>query len=94
MDFIEFLFNIIKNFVPISDTRIKQLQSEASNWYFELKEKVGEEMPQNPIGKFKYYLKQYGEHWGTQTGLAVLFIFANRWIHDFMNPKENLDDRF
>lgn len=94
MNWLEFIFKLISNFVPISDTRIRQLEADGMEWYKELKESVSDEKePETLIEKGKLYLKQYGEHWACQTGFAILFIFANRWVHDFMNPSEDNEDR-
>lgn len=66
--------------IPKND--LLQLQLDAETWYGDPKTK------ESTIGKF---LHKYGETWYVKTALAVLFIFAHKWMLEFMNP-DPLDD--
>lgn len=81
MKLIEFLFAIIRQFVPISQVRIDQLERQASDWEKNL---VVDETSEKPADKLKLQFKQYGEHWAFQVFMAIFYIFAVRYVADFM----------
>lgn len=82
MKLIEFIYKLIERYVPITKAEVAGLQKEAQEWY----DKKAEE---TKIGKT---VKDYSETWWVRTILAVLFIAAQRWIRDFMNPETSVDE--
>jgi hypothetical protein len=92
MNIIEFLLALIQGNVPLKESRFRDIEAKANAWQrleIECKKEDGSidkdklQEQKNPIVKF---LRQYGEQWYTQLGLAVLFIWATRWVNDFMHP--------
>jgi hypothetical protein len=79
MNPLEFLFALIENYVPITPGRFTAIKSQATSWY--------EDKNTAETNRIAAWVKGQGDKWGVQLCLAVLFIFAMRWIHDFMNPK-------
>lgn len=90
MNIIEFIYKLLEQFIPIPATRITQLRGDAEIWYKGLNEAPEEEGKTTWYSKYLTQLKKHGETWYFQTALALFFIFAVRWVHDFMNP--NMDD--
>jgi hypothetical protein len=86
MNIIEFLFKLVEQFVPMDPTRIRQLEEQGKTWYKSIESK---ETPDNQIEE---YVIKYGSEWWFSLGLAILFIFAHRWIYDYMNPVQD-DER-
>lgn len=84
MRLVDFIFTLISRFVPIAKTELIQLQTEADKWY---NEKVV--MSENKIGQTA---KNVFEHWGFRTFLAVIFIFAVKWVSDIINGKPEYQD--
>lgn len=77
MNWIEFIYQLIGKHVLITKMELAQLKLEAQQWFDK------EETKEGKIGKF---LHTYGEVWWVKTALAILFIFASRWLLEFMNP--------
>jgi len=84
MNPLEFIFMLLQRYASIPPQKVEYLRSQAFQWY------QSKEVEDNKIAK---YIKEKGEMWYVQLGLAVLFIFAVRWVHDFMNPSASDDDR-
>jgi hypothetical protein len=84
MNFIEFLFKLIRQFVPLDERKEIRLQNEATEWY----NSQLEEESKNPLAKV---IQSHGEKWYIQTGLAVLYIFAVRWVAEFMSGASGND---
>lgn len=82
MNPLEFLFTLVKQYAPVNEGRWIVLKGKAEEWY------GSKEMEVHPLGA---KVKEYGEKWPVQLGLAVLFIFAMRWVHDFMSPDRGDD---
>lgn len=83
MNPLEFLFMLLQKYASVSPQRLTVLEQQAKEWYGS---KTAEE---NRIAK---WIKEKGELWYIQLGLSVLFIFAVRWVHDFMNPTPERHD--
>tara|TARA_Y100000813_G_C24143996_1_gene343839 strand:- start:1270 stop:1539 length:270 start_codon:yes stop_codon:yes gene_type:complete len=82
---IEFIFELLKNFVPIQPSRIEGLKKEGQDWYAKNVDEAD-----NPKGLMKP-LKQHADEWYSQLGLGVLYIFAFRWLSNFMNGSSEDD---
>lgn len=82
MKLIEFIYKLIERYVPITKAEVAGLQKEAQEWYDNKAENT-------TIGS---KVKEYSETWWFRTILAVLFIAAQRWIRDFMNPSVEDDE--
>lgn len=89
MNPIEFIFELLKNFVPIQSSKIAGLQKDGEDWY-----KANVEQAENPKGILKP-VKQYANEWYIQLALATLYVFAFRWMNNFMNgsPEEDYQRR-
>ena len=79
MTIIQFLFRLLERFA-ITPAEAREIEHEANLWYLDQIER------RTMVGKI---LDDYGNMWYTKLCLAVLFIFANRWIADYMNPNNN-----
>lgn len=75
---ITFLYELLKKFLTIPKAEIIQMENEANQWA----EKVTEQ-PNNAISR--WYAK-YANTWYVRTFFAAIFLFAVRWVQDFMNP--------
>lgn len=87
MTIIEFLFALLKRWVPISSEQRQELRTEAINWGDAIKTDTT-----NPLEKA--YLGA-NRQWYLRLLFAVLYIPANKWIKDFMlsnQPEDNEDD--
>jgi hypothetical protein len=83
MDIVEFIYKLLYAHLPIDKNKIIGLEQDATKFF------NSPEVDKNAIGKF---IKEYGGTWWAKTLLAVLFIFATRWMSDFMNPVLDGDD--
>jgi hypothetical protein len=88
MNLVEFIFEIIKRFVHIDERKLKRLEGDGEKWYDENITSKVDEQTSNPVFKL---LRQYGEEWYVQTGLAVFFLFAVRWVSDFMTASDEVE---
>lgn len=91
MNFIEFIFAIVMKFVPVDRTRLAQLEQEGKTWYAQNVVNADKEGGQ-PKNKVVAELGKHGETWYFQTFLAVFWIFAVKWIHNFINSDEEEDE--
>lgn len=80
MNLIEFIYAVLMKFVPVPQGVILGLEKEAREWYFAQKEKEG---------FWKKIITNYLETWWFRTFLAFMFIFAIKWVSDFINPKDD-----
>lgn len=105
MDFIDFIFSLIKRFVPMRDGKVAELEFRCRNQYsaYVLGHRIdmkgqplpeGEEVPQ-PTGVAKMavgFAKNWGENPWFQLSLAVGWIFSVRWVADFISDKDEDDE--
>ena len=80
MNFIELIFAILKRFVPISSERKDQLEVDALAWYKDKVKMANEDSP-----AFLKMLKEKGELWYIQVGLAISYIFLVKEIKSYMS---------
>lgn len=85
MNIIQFLFQLIQAHVLIPDGQFNSLEAEALNWY-----KLAGTSPDDPPLLVK--AKTIASQWYVQMGLALLFIFANKWVLDFMSEVDYEDE--
>lgn len=78
MNFIELIFALLKNFVPMETARFASLQMDGNKWYDE----IDPEAPATNALVAK--IKRLGQLWFVQVAFACSFIFLNKYIHDFM----------
>lgn len=84
MNPIDFIFMLIKKFVPIKEAEFASMKMEADAWH--MKATNGEEEPTNPV------MKAYKEHttkWYVKLGLSVLWLFAVKAVADFMTETKD-----
>ena len=86
MNFIELIFALLKNFVPMETARFASLQKDGDAWY----KGIDETSPDT--NKIVSQIKKYGELWFVQVAFACSFIFLNKTIHDFMTSTEDDED--
>lgn len=55
-------------------------------------EKQCTEWWQKPGNSIKEKIREHSEEWYTRTFLAVLFMFAKKWVWDWIHPEEVDDD--
>lgn len=93
MNIIEFIFRLIQNFVPVQTARFNQMEQDGLKWYKDLQ---SDELPNMPVfmKPVAGYLKEHGDQWYTGVFLAVGYIFASRWLYEFMNPNQDTEDNF
>tara|TARA_Y100000588_G_C14174044_1_gene890505 strand:- start:872 stop:1129 length:258 start_codon:yes stop_codon:yes gene_type:complete len=82
---IEFIFALLERFVPISPTKIEQLNAEGKDWW-----KKMVDQNENPTGLL-VPIKKHSNEWYVQSGLAVLFIFAVKSVSNWMNGDSDQD---
>jgi hypothetical protein len=85
MNIIQFLFALIKAHVLIPDSQLSRLELDGEKWY-----KHAGTSDDDP--KMLVLLKEKGELWYVQVGLAILFIFANKWVSDFMSAEDTYEE--
>ena len=85
MNIIEFIFKLLASFVPVDSVKLAQVEKEGLDWFAEVDAKPTD-------NKILLEVKKHHNAWYTKTALAILFIFATRWIHDFMTLKEEEGD--
>lgn len=78
MNLIQFLFGLLQAHVLIPAGQFAQLEAEGSRWY-----KSAGTNDEDP--EFLKLGKKYADQWYVQVALAILFIFANKWVSDFMS---------
>lgn len=86
MNLIQLIFELLKSFVPMADTKRNSLQMQGEDWY--------RNIDANPetSNRFLVMLKTYGEVWYVQVLFAVSYIFLTKYIHDFINPTDEEGD--
>lgn len=92
MNPIEFVFLLIERYVPVNPGRFQAIKNEASLWYYggnKDGQRIEPEAEKSRIGKM---IKERGEQWYWQLGLAFAFIFVAKMFHDIMNtaPKDEV----
>jgi hypothetical protein len=85
MDIFDFLFKLVQHFGLVSGTDWQEMHGDMCNWRTE-KIISQRENPEAPM-LVKFYNK-HGRAWYTRLALALLFIPAVRWFHDYMNPQQ------
>lgn len=85
MNIIEFLFKLLAQFVPMDERKEIRLKGEAQEWYLSRLE----EDKNDALSKA---IKEHCEKWYFQTGMAVLYIFAIRWIAEFMSGSDRMNE--
>jgi len=85
MNWIEFLYQLIGKHVMITKGELAQLKLECEQWW------NSDKVKGSKIGASAH---QYAEAWYVKTFLAILFLFASRWMLEFMNPDlgQDFDD--
>jgi len=83
MNPLEFVFELISKYVPVSTGRLLGIKKQAEEWY------TSPGVEQNKVAN---WVKTKGEEWYVQLGLCVLFIFAMRWVNDFMSGTHEKTD--
>lgn len=68
---------LIQAHVLIPASQFARLEADGLQWY-----KNAGTNEDDPA--FLKLLKEKGELWYVQVGLAILYIFANKWVLDFM----------
>ena len=86
MNFIELIFALLKNFVPMETARFASLQKDGEVWYKSIDQDDAE------TNRIVAQIKKYGELWFVQVAFACSFIFLNKYIHDFMTSTEEDED--
>lgn len=86
MNLIQLIFELLKSFVPMNETKRASLQIQGEEWY--------KDLDANPetSNRFLVMLKSHGEKWFVQVGFAVSYIFLSKYIHDFLNPSQEDED--
>lgn len=89
MNIIQFIFALVSRFVPIDNKSYSDMLNDADNWYKSILH-YDKDKPEtdNTINK----LKAKSEQWYVKLGFAVLFIFAVRWVAEFMANTSKPDD--
>ena len=82
MDWITFLYELIGRHCPVNESQIQTMKMEAKEWY------ESKEIQENKFGKMFH---THASKWYTRTALALLFVFAQRWMYDVMNPYEETE---
>jgi len=72
-----FLFSVQERFVPMETTERESMKLDGNKWWQSINENSA---------PFLQKAKQHGEQWYVRLALSTLFIFAVRWVHDYLNP--------
>lgn len=91
MNIIQFIFTLVSKFVPIPSKDYAEMLNDADNWYRSIRH-YDKDNPETNQALNK--IKVHAESWYVKLGLAILFIFAVRWVAEFMQgaDKPNEDD--
>lgn len=92
MNILKFLFALIERFVPIETVEMDRMKLEAkTDWdNINLEKPLSEQ--KGLFNKITYKAKELDKNWQVRLFLSVLFIFAVRWVTEYMNPKDNPQD--
>lgn len=85
MNILQFLFRLILNNVQVDKNEFANTMKEIEMDYAKIQILPSETLGE-PKKDWKYYMKFYAENPYCKLALAVLFIFAQRWVSEFMNP--------
>ena len=89
MNFIEFIFKLLYQFINFEAGRFSELKDKAANWRIKLMAEAN-----NPDTKKKWYHKlvKYDEEWWFQMLLALLFLFAFKWVRAWLMSDPSQSD--
>jgi hypothetical protein len=93
MNFIEFIFKLLFQFITFEPGRFAELKDKAANW----RNKVFAEA-NDPNGQQKWYHKiiKFDNEWWFQVALAAFFLVAFKgvraWLLDIGNPSGDDED--
>ena len=78
-----FLFSVQERFVPMETVERENMKKDGNKWW----ESINEDS--HPLLQ---KLKAHGETWYVRLALSTAFIFAVRWVHDYLDPTAGDDD--
>jgi hypothetical protein len=79
-----FLFALLLRFVPMETVESETMKADAQAWWDAIKPGDSPDL--------LVKLKEHGSTWYVRAGLAALFIFATRWIYDYLNPVDGEEE--
>ena len=84
MTLVRLIFLLFAKFIPVSEQERSALNNEAELWFDKCKEESG-------LRKWIYDISCL---WYVKVLFGILYILFIRWIYDFMNPREDIGDKF
>lgn len=89
MNPIDWLFSLLRKFVPIKETEFASMKMEADQWHLDTINGIkanGEKMPENA---FTEAYKTHVTKWYVKLAFAVSWIFAVKVIADFLTEAKD-----
>jgi len=84
MNPIDWIFLLIKKFVPIKEAEFASMKMEADTWH--MKATATDAEPANAVMKF---YKEHTTKWYIKLALAVSWLFAVKLVADFMTETKD-----
>ncbi len=84
MNFINWIFALLKKFVPITETEFNSMKIEADDWHTTVMD-----VKKPPSNQFIAWYRKNGSKWYIKLLLAVLYIPVSIWIGRQMNELNN-----
>jgi hypothetical protein len=81
MDFLELIFALVRQFVPVDEAELRKMYGDAQKW------KLG--LNPESENKIEALYCKYAHQWYIKLALAVLYIPLVRWIMDYMSPRND-----
>lgn len=78
-----FIFSVQERFVPMEAVERESMKLDGNKWWQSINQ------DSHPMLQ---KLKEHGETWYVRLALSSLFIFAVRWVHDYLNPIDGEDE--
>jgi len=82
MNPIDFLFTLLRKFVPIKETEFASMHREAEDWHLKMIDK-------EPDNAFEAAYKAHAPKWYFKLALAVSWIFAVKGIANFLTEAKD-----
>lgn len=83
MNFIDFLFKLLKAVVPVSDSEYSIMKGDAENWWHGIIIDEGKEKG----SKLELFIKKWSSEWWFKIVLGFAYPFAKRELFYISNPE-------
>lgn len=89
MNPITFLFSIAQQFSPMEDVEFHKNKTKGNEWFMSIMTDEKE-----PTNKYLAMLKKHGNEWYTALILSLLYIYAMKYLTEFMSTKKTDHDEY